>query len=210
MLMSGVLYGSFFLNNVLMIGSKSISLAEILLFHRQLVDMVSITAVFDGQFCDWYYFVMPLCIGCIRFPLFCEELKSGYWRFVFERKGLRKYTLDTVLAIPLYSVIVFVIADAMYKATLVIAVQNAIIYMNEASVTIIYDSVYNALFVLFISEISLMLSIFVADYYVAVTGSFLACYIVAGCHVSIGILILTVICFGILMPHVLRKRWIEC
>ena len=211
-----LLYISFFVSGGYVVDKQTVSLLNIIVLHSSMLECFSFSQYLNGLYGDWFYILMPIILGMCCIPMICDELNSGYYKFlvsrmknsIFQWKMLGTYLASAIVtyfcALLLYVITVCCIIReynplSNYGWLVDFDVQKY--YMCEL-VTLAYY--------LMVSGVVFLLTVITANMYVSISVTFLLNYLVYQLDWNIFSAVFISLCCYIGSWHIVRKRWLSC
>lgn len=209
-------YCSFFLSDVITIGGKNISLAEVLLFHQKALKFIPQTELFQVQYGDWFHILLPLSVGISCIPFFCDEINSNYYMLLMHRCGKRAF-IESIIKTQLYiSILIFIVTSLMYKISIsVYGISyrgNAGIYewLNSGVLDIVLNEVSSLLYFIMVSGFVLLMAVIFTDVYISITCVFLLNYLALDYEMNpVVSCVLAIIVYAV-AADIIKRRWAKC
>lgn len=205
----GLLCFSYFLMDTIVREGVPITFIEILFKYPKAIRQVGESFSFTSCFLDWFYFVLPIAIGIVMIPYWCDELRVGYYKMVKIRSGKKKYIADVVIINHLNAIICLIASYAIFViSVLLIFRRNGV--MPELNGEILAGVTYSLVYALWISAILVFVASLSANPYITVTLTFLINYIVYAKDLPIVLLLIMTVIIDVAAVYLMDRRWMQC
>lgn len=202
-----ILCASSYFCSVRVINGNDVSFATVLLLYKESLKQLTYENLVGREFEDWYCFLMPICISISTIPSICDELKSGYYKFMKLRSGDRLFIIQMLITHLISSVFVFALSALLFRMSV-----YAILFENGSNILYfqIKDFFYNLIYAIMFSGVSIAIAVLTTDVYLSLTIPFVINYFIRYNDLSMMVMAILTILLYMMTAEILKKRWLKC